>query len=84
MSKYTREKGIYGLPISISIFGNKKILHSDFEKAKCPICNKLMTYQENGFIIEFACENKKCKGYYRWLGGIEKSFVGNINIEEKK
>lgn len=74
-------KGIYDMPISKSWFGLNIIKDKDFDKAKCPICKKQMTYKDSPFVIEFACYNIKCKGYYRWLGSHGKNFFGHIYLD---
>lgn len=71
----------YGMPIK-KHWLTGELYHSteDFDKAKCPICKKLMTYEHSIYVIRFACENIKCKGYMLWLSRHSKTMNGNINL----
>lgn len=70
---------LYNMPITKTWLG---YYHKakDFDKAKCPICKKEMTYEQSVMNIRFACENKKCIGYFRWLEHHLKTMNGDIEV----
>lgn len=83
--KHQREPVIqsyYDMPITKTWLGYY-IKSKDFDKARCPICKKYMTYKSNCAVIEFACENTKCKGYFRWLNAIPKTLNGDIDLNDR-
>lgn len=46
----------------------------------CPICNNVMSAEGNVFVLNYFCENPKCKGYLKRHGGISKSLTGKIDV----